>query len=117
MIESELHSALGKDIPVMVREQRQIPEILKNNPFEGRFGSHKEMHVLFLKAKLSKAQVAQIPDTTPSGESFAVRGREIYCHLPMGVADSLLGRGRIEKMLGVPVTARNWRTVAKLAEL
>ena len=117
MIEAALRSALDKDLPVMVREQRQITAILKNNPFEGRFASHKEMHVLFLKAKLSKAQIALLPEVTSSGESFAVHGREIYCHLPMGVANSLLGSGKLEKLLGLPITARNWRTVTKLAEL
>jgi uncharacterized protein (DUF1697 family) len=35
----------------------------------------------------------------------------------MGVAESYLGRGQFEKMLKVSVTARNWRTVQKLAEL
>jgi uncharacterized protein (DUF1697 family) len=35
----------------------------------------------------------------------------------MGVADSYLGRGQFEKKLKVAVTARNWRTVQKLAEL
>ena len=117
LIESTLRSSLGKELPVMVRGQRQITTILGNNPFEGRFASHKEMHVLFLKTKLSKAQIDLLPGSTPAGESFAVRGREIYCLLPMGVADSLLGRGQIEKLLGMPVTARNWRTVTKLAEL
>jgi uncharacterized protein (DUF1697 family) len=50
-------------------------------------------------------------------ERFAVIGREIYCHLRLGVADSLLGKGYIEKKLKVPTTGRNWRTVQKLAEL
>ena len=41
----------------------------------------------------------------------------MYLHLPMGVADSMMGRGLIEKKLKIAGTARNWRTVQKLAEL
>ena len=59
--------------------------------------------------------VVHLTGSVTSGESFAVRGREIYCHLPMGVANSLLGSGKLEKLLGLPITARNWRTVTKLA--
>jgi uncharacterized protein (DUF1697 family) len=50
-------------------------------------------------------------------ERFAVRKREIFCLLRAGVADSLLGKGFVDKKLKTPATARNWRTVKKIAEL
>jgi uncharacterized protein (DUF1697 family) len=101
----------------MVREQKDIERILKNNPFDGQYGSHKEMHVLFLKSALSKENNMWLLEIAPPEERFLASGREIYCHLPMGVADSFLGRGQFEKKLKIAVTARNWRTVEKLAEL
>ena len=51
------------------------------------------------------------------GESFVVRGREIYCHLRHGFADSLLTKGFLDKKLKILDTARNWRTVEKLSEI
>ncbi|MCE7962461.1 MAG: hypothetical protein DYH05_08185 [Acidobacteria bacterium ACB1] len=75
------------------------------------------MHVLFLKEPLSKDSLEEVRAGAPKDERFAAKGREIYLHLPMGVAESVLGRGLIEKKLKVAVTARNWRTVQKLAEL
>ena len=116
-IEKAVEDHLGKPVQVMVRKQKNIENVLANNPFDGEFGSHKEMHVLFLKEKLSAENEKWLRETAPSGERFAVVGREIYCHLPMGVAESYLGRGQFEKKLKVAVTARNWRTVQKLAEL
>lgn len=116
-IEAAVENLVGKRVQVMVRDQRDIERIIAKNPFAGKYQSHKEMHVLFLKTELSKEQMAWLTDTTPIGEFFEIRGREIYCHLPMGVADSYLGRGLFEKKLKAPVTARNWRTVEKLAEL
>lgn len=116
-IESAIQSTFGKTVYVMIREQRHIQTILAGNPFAGQFESHKEMHVLFLRSELSAEQTALLGESAPSGERFNVVDREIFCHLPMGVADSYLGRGQFEKKLQVRVTARNWRTVEKLAVL
>ena len=116
-IEEAVEKIVGKNVQVMVREQASIFRVLANNPYDGQFESHKEMHVLFLKSELSDEKKQMLAGAVPEGERFAIEGREIYCHLPMGVAESYLGRGKFEKMLGTSVTARNWRTVQKLAEL
>ena len=116
-LEDTVEREFGKRIKVMVREQSAIPKIIAANPYDGEFESHKEMHVLFLKEEIPKEKIEELRDAAPKAERFTISGREIYCHLPMGVADSLLGRGLVEKKLKIPVTARNWRTVQKLAEL
>lgn len=116
-IESAIEKAAGKRVLVMLREQKDIERILANNPFDGEYANHKEMHVLFLKSELSEENKVWLSETAPSEERFLAAGREIYCHLPMGVANSYLGRGQFEKKLKLNVTARNWRTVQKLAEL
>lgn len=107
----------GKPISVMIREQRDILRVLKNNPFDGQYESHKEMHVLFLKEELTEENKKFLAENVPPPERLSVAGREIYCHLPLGVADSYLGRGLFERKLKISVTARNWRTVEKLSEL
>lgn len=116
-LEDVIERDFGKRVQVMVREQAAILEIIAANPYKGEFKSHKEMHVLFLKEQVPKENVAVLLESAPTAERFMIIGREIYCHLPMGVADSLMGRGLVEKKLKIPVTARNWRTVEKLAEL
>ena len=116
-VEKGIEARFGKHVPVMVREQDEIKRILANNPYEGDYESHKEMHVLFLKEEMPREKTDQLLAAAPERERFSVEGREIYCHLPMGVADSLLGKSFIEKKLKVAVTARNWRTVERLAEL
>ncbi len=116
-IEQTIEKEFGKSVRVMVREQNAIVDILENNPFEGQFESHKEMHVLFLKEPLTDERIELLRAMAPTQERFVAEGREIYCHLPLGVADSFLGRGQFEKKLKVSTTARNWRTVEKLAGL
>jgi uncharacterized protein (DUF1697 family) len=112
-----LEKLAGRPISVMVREQSLIKEILAANPFKGEYASHKEMHVLFLERETTDDQLVELKAAAPKEERFVAKGREIYLHIPMGVAESLLGRGLVEKKLKVAVTARNWRTVEKLAEL
>jgi uncharacterized protein (DUF1697 family) len=116
-IEPAIEKRFGRAVPVMVREQNDIERILKGNPFDGQYDSHKEMHVLFLKEEMPKDKEAELLSKQTENERFAVIGREIYCHLKQGVADGLLGKGYIEKKLKVAVTGRNWRTVQKLAEM
>lgn len=116
-IERAIEAEFGKAVQVMVREQQEIEHIFVNNPFDGEFESHKEMHVLFLKEPLTQNQIDQLREMTPERELFVAAGREIYCHLPMGVAESFLGRGQFEKKLKVSVTARNWRTIERIASL
>ena len=116
-IENAILTDFEKTIPVMVRERDAINGILSNNPYDGQFESHKHMHVLFLKEEMPPEKTTQLLEAAPEGERFAVIGREIYCHLPMGVIDSILGKSFIEKKLKVAVTGRNWRTVEKLATL
>ncbi len=112
-----LEKMAGRPISVMVREQKDIEGVLKNNPFDGQYESHKEMHVLFLEREITDDQLAKVRAAAPKEERFVAKGREMYLHLPMGVAESVMGRGLIEKKLKIAVTARNWRTVEKLATL
>ena len=116
-IEAAIEKHAGRPVAVMVREQKDIERILKNNPFDGQYGSHKEMHVLFLKELMPKEKEELLQESALPGERYEVRDREIYNHLPHGVAGSLLTKGFFEKKPKVSYTGRNWRTVEKLAEL
>ncbi|QYO68289.1 DUF1697 domain-containing protein [Leptolyngbya sp. 7M] len=115
--EAAIATEFERQVPVMIRSRSDVVRIISANPFDGEFESHKEMHVLFLKDEMPLDKQQQLIEAATPPERFAIVGREIYCHLPMGVADSLLGKSYIEKKLKLAVTARNWRTVQKLVEL
>lgn len=116
-IEKAIEKDFGKKIPVMIREQTAIEKVLKNNPFHDAYESHKQMHVLFMKEKMPKDKAVQLMAAQTENEKFEIVDREIYALLKDGVADSLLGKGFIDKKLKVTITGRNWRTVQKLSEL
>jgi len=56
------------------------------------------------------------PGRSPPDE-FALRGREIYLHLPNGAGRSKLTIDYFERVLGVRATQRNWNTLLKLLAL
>lgn len=116
-IKTAVEKRFGRSTHVMVREQKDIGRILKNNPFDGQYDSHKQMHVLFLKEPMPAEKEELLQASVLPGERYEVRAREIYNLLPNGVAGSLLTKGFFEKKPRVPYTGRNWRTVEKLAEL
>ncbi len=118
---AKIHDAIsrdfGFDISVMVRPMAEIANIVANNPFEGQFESHKDLHVFFLGAELTVEQEALLFTQANENERFAVLGRHILCLLSISILDSSVGKGFIDKKLKVAATARNWRTVKTLAAM
>lgn len=116
-IRGEIRKDFDFDISVMVRSNDEFTKLIANNPFEGKFENEKDLHVFFLAEPLSPEQTALLLANECENEMFAITGREIYYLLRISILDSVLGKGFIDKKLKVPATARNWRTVKKLAEL
>ena len=116
-----IHDAIvedfGFDISVMVRPMAEIENIVANNPFEGQFENDKDVHVFFLGRELTADQENLLLEQANENEFIAVSGRSVYYMLRIGFPDSLLGKSFIDKKLKVAATARNWRTVKKLAEM
>ncbi len=106
-----------KEISIMVRSVAEIEEIIANNPYDGQFDNDKDLHVFFLETELSSEKRELLLDLNSEAELISVRGRTVYYLLRISIVDSVMGKGFIDKKLKVPATARNWRTVKKLAEL
>ncbi len=117
----KIHDAIlqdfGFDISVMVRSMAEIEQIIAKNPFEGQFENHKFFHVFFLNEKLTAEQEALLFAQASDSEQFAVIDRHILCLLKISILDSAVGKGFIDKKLKIATTARNWRTVKKIAEM
>jgi uncharacterized protein (DUF1697 family) len=119
---AKIGDAIEKDfglrIQVMVRERKAIESVIRNNPFEGNFESHKQMHVLFMNEEMPQEKQELLSGYQTERDKVAIRGREIYTLLLDGVAESTLMRKNIiEGKLKIPITGRNWRTVEKIIEL
>ncbi len=113
-LEDLIAGAFGVTTTVILRKPRELAAVVAAHPF-GADAS--ETHVAFLAARPTKTAAGRLEEVDPGSDLAVLAGAEVYLRLPRGVHGSRLSVARIEKLLGVPATLRNWRTVATLAEL
>jgi uncharacterized protein (DUF1697 family) len=117
LIKKAIADGFDYDIPVLTRTAEELRKTLRGNPFIGAGAELERLHVAFLADRPAAARVKALdPDRSPP-DAFAVRGREIYLHLPNGVARTKLTNAYFDSKLGTASTLRNWRTVVKLLDL
>ena len=103
-------NSFGVTTAVILRRPRELAAAVEAHPFDDT----SETHVAFLAARPAKAAAVRLEDVDPGA---VLAGTELYLRLPRGVHGSRLSNARIESLLGVAATLRNWRTVVALAEL
>jgi uncharacterized protein (DUF1697 family) len=116
-IEKKLGRELGKPIAVIVRTPDELGAIIAENPFLKKKGIDvARLAVSFLEKPPSKERLAAVSAIESGKDQFQSRGRDIYLYCPDGFGNSRLA-GRLERVLGVSATARNWNSVMKLHEM
>lgn len=115
LVEAAIATRSGFESPVVTRTAAEMDAIVQANPYVREAAkNHKTVHVAFLRDRPSAAQVSALdPDRSPP-DTFVVKGREVYLHLPNGVAGSKLTTMWLDARLGTVGTWRNWRTVESL---
>ncbi|MFL5680981.1 MAG: DUF1697 domain-containing protein [Chloroflexota bacterium] len=113
--EEAIHRVLGIDVRVVGRTADEIAAAVAADPWPDADRDHR--HVVFLSARPDRAGVAALEDAATGGEAARLVGRDVHLLLPNGIGRTKLSQGLVEKRLGVVATARNWRTVTRLAEL
>jgi uncharacterized protein (DUF1697 family) len=99
---------------VIALTPQELKEAVASNPYPE--AEPRTLHLTFLASTPEDPDLAALERLRKDNERFALEGRTFYFHAPDGVGKSKLF-ARIERSLGVPGTARNWRTVSRLAEM
>jgi len=116
-VEKAIAAVAGWDVPVVLRTQDELAEILQANPLAKVANNASRYLVLFGDGAVDASKAADLDPQDLEPEAFAIRGREAYLWLPNGVQSSPLAKAMNEKRFGVRLTGRNWRTVEKLSAL
>jgi uncharacterized protein (DUF1697 family) len=96
-----------------------VPELRRaaaGNPFPQADSEPKTLHLFFLAKPAKAAQLDAMNELKAKTEQFALTGKVLYFYAPQGFGTSRLA-AKLDRLLGVDMTARNWRTVGKLLEL
>jgi len=102
--------SFGVTTAVILRKPQELVAAVDAHPFD----DPSETHVAFLAARPAKSAATRLEAVD---QDAVLVGSELYLRLPRGVHGSRLSNARIESLLGVAATLRNWRTVLALAEL
>lgn len=98
---------------VMLLSVQEFTTAIKNNPFPDAENEPKTLHFFFLGATPEVTNIEKLESIKKDNESFKIIDKVLYLHAPDGIGRSKLAE-RLEKLLAVPTTARNWNTVSKL---
>jgi uncharacterized protein (DUF1697 family) len=101
---------------VLVISKAQLAAAIRANPFPGAQQNHKALHLYFPASPPKSPDIGSLAGIDAGREAFELKRGVFYLWTPDGFADSIL-RSRVERCLGVPATARNWRTVNELLKL
>jgi uncharacterized protein (DUF1697 family) len=117
-LERAIETHFGLSIPVIVRTGKDWPDYVAGNPFPE--ASHLEPNRVMLA--LSKARPAadaaeRLRERAVQGERIERVDDALWVHYPAGVGKSKLSPALFDRLVGSPVTARNWRTVLRIDEM
>jgi len=98
---------------VMTISAATLNSALEQNPFPQAINEPKFLHFFFMTETPDAMDEAAFEAIQKPGEFFAYKDKVFYLYAPNGIWKSKIG-AKVEKILGVPMTARNLRTVMKL---
>lgn len=106
----------GFEPVVLLLSIKEFERAMAGNPFPEGELEPSTLHVGFLASAPKKPDLKTLESLRSESERYLLEGCCFYLHAPEGVGRSKLA-ARAEKLLGVAVTDRNWRTVCKIREL
>jgi len=117
-IERSITDRFGHTISVIVRSAAQWPAYLAGNPFPVATAAEPKAVMLALSKSQPKADaLTLLRERAVNGEKIERVGDAIWIHYALGVAKSKLSPALFDRLVGSPVTARNWRSVVKIGEM
>ena len=122
--ESALRSAIAKKLPfkceIMICPARDILKLASKNPFSKE---HLEPNITRFVNVLTKRLPSppSVPLCLPSPDEWMLKIIAIENRFVLGLyrreMKAISYLGRLEKLLGIPATNRNWNTIQKVAQI
>jgi uncharacterized protein (DUF1697 family) len=103
----------GFEPQILLLELEEMEKAVGSNPFPEAESEPKSLHLFFLSSTPKGPDYDALESIRSNRERFALKDGVFYLHAPDGIGRSKLA-ANAEKLLGVWVTARNWRTVCKV---
>jgi uncharacterized protein (DUF1697 family) len=114
-IETQLKSTLGYEVATMVRSGPELAAVVRHVEKEALGPAPGiTLYVGFLKTAPAPEVAKAVGALSNDVDVLSVRGRELYWRCNKSFAESTVAGPRLEKLLKVPATVRNFNTVRRL---
>ena len=115
-IRAEIKKRRGFEPYVLLLGLDDFERAIEQNPFPEAETNPATLHAGFLAATPERPDMKTLESLKSDSERFRLIGRVFYLSAPDGVGRSKLA-AQAERLLGVPMTDRNWRTVSTIRKM
>ena len=112
-IRATIKKSHGFEPQVLLLEPEDMERAIESNPFPEAESEPKTLHIHFLASMPKNPNLGALDTIKSDRERFVLKDGVFYLHAPDGIGRSKLA-ANAEKLLGVALTGRNWRTVRKV---
>ncbi len=118
-IQNGIERTFGFRPEVILRTPDELRAAIAATPFPAQRNLHFSKVLVTFLAAAPTAEAASAAHATllalkSHPEEVHLKGRELYIYFPNGVGQSKLPWSKVEKLLNVTGTARNWSSVTKM---
>ena len=122
--ERELRAAIARKLPfkceIMILPARDLIKLASKAPFSGQPSGPDIVRFVSIAAKQPRA-LPSLPLNLPSDADWLLKIIAIQNRFVLGLyrrqMKAISYLGKIEKLLGVPITTRSWNTIEKVAKI
>jgi uncharacterized protein (DUF1697 family) len=114
-LEGVLLEGFGVSTTVVVRTSEELSDAMASDPLLPSMTDPARHLVGFLSESPAEGRARSLVAKDFGADLIAVIGSHVYMWCPAGLSSSPFFRMDIDRLLGVSMTARNWRTVLALA--
>ena len=111
-----VESQFGFAPQILLLTLDEFEDAINKNPYPQAESQPKTLHLGFMANKPKAPRLEDLEHLKSPSESFQLKGNVFYLYAPDGIGRSKLAASS-ERLLGVPMTDRNWNTVMNLYEL
>lgn len=117
-LETALAQTFGFPVPVILRPQSEICELVQTNPFAG-IDLHKDLrlYVTFLKQPFKALPELPYVSKDYSYKIISAENGLVLSVLDISLTGTTQGMDDLEKLFGKNVTTRNWNTLLKMTNI
>lgn len=101
---------------VLILSRVEFEKAIAENPFPEAVSTPSSLHLGFLTRTPEHPNLEALNRLKHESEQYQLTNKVFYLYAPEGVGRSKLAANS-EKLLGVPMTDRNWKTVCKIQTL